>query len=182
VPFDAAAVPEDVRRRLDEDPDARTYQFVAKAVPMGRPGLRELQRRLREQSVARADAEMACEDLARALKHARAEADELGAALAKIGSREGELRRSLIEAHDALLSREAELSTLRDQLVLATADLERERELRRGDQAWSAEQGVAIEDQIRQIRELNGQLRRMRRTSPVGIAGRMKSLLARARG
>jgi 2-polyprenyl-3-methyl-5-hydroxy-6-metoxy-1,4-benzoquinol methylase len=182
VPFDAAAVPDEVRRRLDEDPDARTYQFVVKAVPMGRPGLRELQRRLREQAVARADAETARGDLELALKHVRAEAAELGAALAQIGSREGEVRRSLIEAHDQMLSREAELSTVRHDLQRATDELARERELRRGDQAWSAEQAKAIEDQIRQIRELNAQMRRLRRTSPVGIAGRLKSVLTRARG
>ena len=46
VPFDATAVPPQVRRELEADPDARTYQFVAKAIPMGREGLREIQHRL----------------------------------------------------------------------------------------------------------------------------------------
>jgi 2-polyprenyl-3-methyl-5-hydroxy-6-metoxy-1,4-benzoquinol methylase len=178
VPFDASAVPAELRARLDEDPDARTYQFVVKAVPMGRPGLREIQRRLREAAVARADAEAARADLELALKHARAEAQELSAAIGKIAGREGELRRSLIEAHDQILA----LGQTRVDLEVAEADLERERELRRGDQSWNEEQGAAIQDLMRQLEQARAELGRMRRTSPVGIAGRIKSRLARARG
>jgi 2-polyprenyl-3-methyl-5-hydroxy-6-metoxy-1,4-benzoquinol methylase len=175
VPFDAGAVPEELRRRLDEDPDARTYQFVVKAVPMGRPGLRELQARLREAAVARADAEAARAGLELALQHARAEAAELAGALAKITGREGELRRSLIEAHDQLLV----VGQARED---AEAKLENERELRKGDQSWSAEQAAAIEDLLGQLNTARAQAATYRRTSPIGIAGRIKALLARARG
>src|SRR5690606_27892012 len=52
VPFDADAAPPEVRAALERDPEARTYQFVVKAFPMARPGLRELQRRLRKQAIA----------------------------------------------------------------------------------------------------------------------------------
>ncbi|WP_445148476.1 methyltransferase domain-containing protein [Baekduia sp. Peel2402] len=175
VPFDAAGVPGEVRRRLDEDPDARTYQFVVQALPMAQPGMRALQERMREQAGARADVELQRDDLALALEHARAEADELGAAIAKLTGREGELRRALIEANDALLEREAEIDLLRREVGRVS-------ELRSGDQAWSGEQAKAIEQQVGQIRDLNVQLRRYRRTSVLGVAGRARSWLARARG
>lgn len=174
VPFDASSVPEEVRRRLESDPDARTYQFVVRAVPLDRPGLRELQRRLRESAVTRADAERERDDALRGLEHARAEAEELAAALGKLASREGELRRSLVEAHDHLLAREAELE-------LTSGDLASERELRRGDQAWAAELQGALDEQVCQTRAARAEAQRVRRTSLVGIAGKVKSLLLEPR-
>jgi 2-polyprenyl-3-methyl-5-hydroxy-6-metoxy-1,4-benzoquinol methylase len=166
VPFDPAAVPEDVRRRLDEDPDARTYQFVVKAFPMGRGGLRELQRRMSEQALAHTDAERARDAALRENEQLRAAVDrleqqlrELSAALAQITGREGELRRGLIEAHDQLLRRDAEIEDARREAAgarhdaaLLRADVDRLEELGRGDRAWSAEQAAALE---RQQRELN---------------------------
>jgi len=98
ISFDVEAVPRDVREQLEHDPDARTYQFVVKAFPMEREGLREIQARLRE--VAE-------------LRIAAARCVELERAMAEIGSREGELRRSLIDAHDQLLRRDEEMESLR---------------------------------------------------------------------
>jgi SAM-dependent methyltransferase len=46
VEFDEAAVPAGLREGLEADPDARTYQFVVKAIPMA-PEKREAQRRQR---------------------------------------------------------------------------------------------------------------------------------------
>jgi O-antigen biosynthesis protein len=97
VPFDEAGVSTQVREELERDPDARTYQFVVKAIPMEREGLREIQHRLRELAELR-------------LKAARTE--ELEKALAEIGGREGELRRALIDAHDQLLRRDTEIDGL----------------------------------------------------------------------
>jgi 2-polyprenyl-3-methyl-5-hydroxy-6-metoxy-1,4-benzoquinol methylase len=97
VSFDADAVPLQLREELERDPDARTYQFVAKAVPMQREGLREIQARLRELAELRVAAERTA---------------ELERALAEIGGREGELRRALIDAHDQLLRRDAELEKM----------------------------------------------------------------------
>lgn len=94
VPFDPAAVDAELRQRLERDPDARTYQFVAKAIPMERAGLREMQLRLRELAE---------------LRLAAKRAEELEKKLAEIGDREGELRRALVEAHDQLLRRDEEL-------------------------------------------------------------------------
>jgi 2-polyprenyl-3-methyl-5-hydroxy-6-metoxy-1,4-benzoquinol methylase len=124
IEVDFNAVPVELREALERDPDARTYQFVAKAVPMAREGLREIQARLRELAELRLAAERTA---------------ELERALAEIGGREGELRRALIDAHDQLLRRDAELDELRansarreeeiarvnDELVAAIAGLER---------------------------------------------------------
>jgi 2-polyprenyl-3-methyl-5-hydroxy-6-metoxy-1,4-benzoquinol methylase len=99
VPFDEEVVPSKVRDELEHDPDSRTYQFVVKAIPMEREGLREIQHRLRELAELR-------------LKAARTE--ELEKALAEIGGREGELRRALIDAHDQLLRRDAEIEGLHE--------------------------------------------------------------------
>ncbi len=109
VPFDEATVLAEVRDELERDPDARTYQFVAKAIPMEREGLREIQRRLHELPELR-------------LKAARAA--ELEKALAEIGGREGELRRALIDAHDQLLRRDAEIEELRKETQRREAEVE----------------------------------------------------------
>jgi len=127
VPFDADSVPIEVREELERDPDARTYQFVARALPMQREGLREIQLRLRELAELRIAAERTA---------------ELESALAAIGGREGELRRALIDAHDQLLRRDTELEALREagarreeeieavnaELVAALAGLDRIRQ------------------------------------------------------
>lgn len=103
VPYDAESVPEELRRELERDPDARTYQFVFKAFPMEREGLREIQARLRELAELRVKSARDSERLA-----------ELEAAIAAIGDREGELRRALIEAHDQLLRRDTEIGALHE--------------------------------------------------------------------
>jgi 2-polyprenyl-3-methyl-5-hydroxy-6-metoxy-1,4-benzoquinol methylase len=124
IEVDFDAVPVELREALERDPDARTYQFVAKAVPMAREGLREIQARLRELAELRLAAERTA---------------ELEKALVEIGGREGELRRALIDAHDQLLRRDAQIeemsrrATQRDEeiahinaeLVAAIAGLER---------------------------------------------------------
>jgi 2-polyprenyl-3-methyl-5-hydroxy-6-metoxy-1,4-benzoquinol methylase len=97
VPFDASVVSAALREELERDPDSRTYQFVAKAIPMEREGLRELQRRLRELAELRIVA---------------ARAGELERTLAEISGREGELRQALVDAHDQLLRRDAEIEKL----------------------------------------------------------------------
>lgn len=109
VPFDPEAVPSQVQEALDNDLDARTYQFVVKAIPMDRDGLRELQRRLRE--VAE-------------LREAASRADELKETLTKIAGREGELRRALIDANDQLLRRDGEIEGLHEALEVCNAEVE----------------------------------------------------------
>lgn len=157
VPFDVDAVPADLRERLEEDPDARTYQFVVKALPMTRAGLRELQARLRELAE---------------LREATAEVDilngriaELEEAMAAIGGREGELRRALIDAHDQLLRRDAELETMREGAVNHEKDLENVRaELDR------------VNGEL--VAALDG-LQRIRTSAPYRVLAALKSLLRR---
>jgi 2-polyprenyl-3-methyl-5-hydroxy-6-metoxy-1,4-benzoquinol methylase len=101
VPFDAASAPAELRKALEADPEARTYQFVVKAIPMAREGLRELQRQLRELAT---------------LREAAARTAELEQTIAALAGREGELRRALVDVHDQLLQRDAELAE-RDRQV-----------------------------------------------------------------
>ena len=119
VPFDDTAVPMDLRTALDDDVEARTYQFVVKAVPMAPEGLRELQRYMRELAGVRASHAQVVE-----LEQAsQARIAELESAFAMVSEREGELRRSLVDAHDQLLRRDAELERLRERSERAERSL-----------------------------------------------------------
>lgn len=102
VRFDPEVIPPALREELERDPDARTYQFVVKAFPMDREGLREIQARLRE--------------LAQ-LRLAASRTAELEQKMSEIAGREGELRRALIEAHDQVLRRDAQIEDLNKGLV-----------------------------------------------------------------
>jgi 2-polyprenyl-3-methyl-5-hydroxy-6-metoxy-1,4-benzoquinol methylase len=110
VAFDAAAVPPGLRDELESDPEARTYQFVVKAIPMEMEGLRELQRRLREVAELRAAAERV---------------GELEKSLAAISGREADLRRGLIEAHDQLVRKDVDIENLTKELTTQRIRLER---------------------------------------------------------
>ena len=104
VPFDPCSVPAGMKEWLEQDPEARTYQFVVKAIRMEESGMRELQRRLREVPELQAK-------VARLSEVEEAKAD-LEKAIASIGEREISLRRSLVEAHDQLLRRDEEIEDL----------------------------------------------------------------------
>jgi len=106
VQFDRDAVPQELLETLEADSDARTYQFVIKAIPLAVDGLREVQRRMRELA----------HDNAR-LREDAANVRELQQSLAAISSREGQLRASLIDAHEQLLQRDLELERLRRELA-----------------------------------------------------------------
>jgi O-antigen biosynthesis protein len=110
VPFDAEALPDALREKLESDPDARTYQFVAKAIPMPQEGLREIQARLHELA---------------GLRVAAARTEELEGKIAEIGGREAELRRSLIEAHDQLLRRDTLIEEMHTEAVRRDEEIER---------------------------------------------------------
>jgi 2-polyprenyl-3-methyl-5-hydroxy-6-metoxy-1,4-benzoquinol methylase len=110
VQFDAEALPVALREKLESEPDARTYQFVVKAVPMPQEGLREIQARLHE--------------LAR-LRVIAARAEELETKIAAIGGREAELRRSLIEAHDQLLRRDTLIEELHEEAIRRDEEIKR---------------------------------------------------------
>ncbi len=122
VSFDSDSVPVELREELEHDPDARAYQFVFKAVPMPREGLREVQVRLREIAELRTRAEQA----EKQVEEEERRVEELEIALAAIGGREGELRRALIEAHDQLLRRDTELESMRASADATAARREKE--------------------------------------------------------
>jgi 2-polyprenyl-3-methyl-5-hydroxy-6-metoxy-1,4-benzoquinol methylase len=111
VPFDVDAVPSEVRERLESEPDARTYQYVVKAKPMSEAGLREIQARLRELAELR--------EVTGEVERLSGVIAELESVIAEIGGREGELRRALIEAHDQLLRRDAEIETMQQAMQRA---------------------------------------------------------------
>ncbi len=102
VSVEPEAVPSAVWEELERDPDARTYQFVVKAVPMEREGLREIQARLRELVE---------------LRLAASRTAELEQKMSEIAGREGELRHALIEAHDQVLRRDAQIEDLNQGLA-----------------------------------------------------------------
>jgi O-antigen biosynthesis protein len=113
IPVDLGAVPREIVNELELDPDARTYQFVIKAVPLEASGMRELQSRLREQALARDAAER---ELAMLREQATPRIRELEEALAAISGREGQVRIALIEAHDQILRRDEQVVELNEKL------------------------------------------------------------------
>jgi 2-polyprenyl-3-methyl-5-hydroxy-6-metoxy-1,4-benzoquinol methylase len=157
VPFDTEVVPPEVRERLESDPDARTYQYVVKALPMSQAGLREIQARLRELAELRT-----VTDEVDVLNRRIAELEE---AMAAIGGREGELRRALIDAHDQLLRRDAEVESMSQAAVARAKDLDNVRaELDR------------VNDEL--VAALGG-LQRIRTSAPYRVLATLKSLLRR---
>jgi 2-polyprenyl-3-methyl-5-hydroxy-6-metoxy-1,4-benzoquinol methylase len=165
VPFDRSGVPDAVMRAIEQDPDARTYQFVLKALPLEQPGLRPLQRRLREQALA----------LETASRQA-AEAQELRQAFAAISAREGQLRSSLVEAHDQLLRRDDELRSVKEDLERleserAEREAERDRLVRENHELWDAqnEARVIIAARDEEIQTLRVRLNRIANSLPFRI-------------
>lgn len=157
VPFDIDAVPPEVREQLENDPDARTYQYVVKALPMALPGLREIQARMRELAELR--------EVTGEVEVLNGRIAELEEAMAAIGSREGELRRALIDAHDQLLRRDAEIETMHQAALARDKDLENVRgELTR------------VNDEL--VAALGG-LQRIRTSTPYRMLAALKSLVRR---
>jgi len=125
VRFDAGHVPAGILEELAGDPEARTYQFVIKAVALDAPGLRELQRRMRALAHENAELREAVntlsadreDELRRAhdetlhreeLHREELHREEL--------HREEELRIALIAAHDQMLRRDEEIDRLQEEL------------------------------------------------------------------
>jgi 2-polyprenyl-3-methyl-5-hydroxy-6-metoxy-1,4-benzoquinol methylase len=167
IAVDLDAVPAEVLRELKRDPDASTYQFVIKAVPLAAPGMRELQSRLREQALGRDAAEREltlAKDAAERLAKDAAEREhaltaprirELEEALAAISGREGMIRMALIDAHDQTLRRDEQIDELNGKLRENVEELKRLRaegvELRERRAADEA-QLVARAEESRRLR------------------------------
>jgi 2-polyprenyl-3-methyl-5-hydroxy-6-metoxy-1,4-benzoquinol methylase len=105
VPFDPAAVPGELLAALKLDPDALTYQFVIKAIPLAVPGLREMQRRMRDLAHENARLTELVDQNAR-----------LREAETVLSTREGQLRSALISAHDQVLRRDEEIDRLQEEI------------------------------------------------------------------
>jgi 2-polyprenyl-3-methyl-5-hydroxy-6-metoxy-1,4-benzoquinol methylase len=111
VPFKRDAVSEELLHELERDPDAQTYQFVIKAIPLEVHGLREMQRRMRE--LAHENAR---------LRSLEPQVRTLQDAVAAMSGREGRVRGALIQAHEEALQRDEEIDRLqRELLPLRTA-------------------------------------------------------------
>ena len=108
ISFDPAAVPAELRDQLDHDPEAQTYQFVLKAIPLETAGLREVQRRMREMA----------EEIA-ALRQRAGDQIELETARAQAR----ELRGALIGAHDQLLRRDEQIQRMQQTVEDAEDEL-----------------------------------------------------------
>jgi 2-polyprenyl-3-methyl-5-hydroxy-6-metoxy-1,4-benzoquinol methylase len=159
IAVDLDAVPAEVLRELKRDPDASTYQFVIKAVPLAAPGMRELQSRLREQALGRdaAERELTLAKDAAEREHALTapRVRELEEALAAISGREGMIRMALIDAHDQTLRRDEQIDGLNGKLRENVEELKRLRaegvELRERRAADEA-QLVARAEESRRLR------------------------------
>ncbi len=114
VAYDPSVVPPELISRLERDRDARAYQFVIKAVPFEEHDLREMRRRFRE---------LASENAR--LRDTETQLRKLQESFAAISAREGQLRSSLIDAHEQLLARDEQLDRMRKVLapVRAVRDL-----------------------------------------------------------
>jgi len=113
VPFDSSGVPREVIEELERDPDARTYQFVVKAIPLEAAGLREMQRRMRE--LAHENARL--RSIEADLRSLEPQISTLQDALTAMSTREGRVRAALIEAHELALQRDEEIHQLRHELL-----------------------------------------------------------------
>lgn len=122
VSFDTSVIPDTLMDVLRHDVDARTYQFIFKALPVGRAGLSHIQERMRSMAREHTDLQLALErertDLQQALAVRESEHVELRDALAAITAREGDIRMALIDAHDLALLRDEELRQIGDRLKL----------------------------------------------------------------
>lgn len=139
VRFDQSSVPDDLLQILSGDPDARTYQFVFRALPLGHPGLRHLQQLFRQQALELERVSREFERVSRELDYANRlakERQETEAAFQQQAGREAELREALVEAHDQLLRRDIELKRLIEELQDTRQGLDavRHEALTRGDE------------------------------------------------
>lgn len=122
IAVDLDTVPAEIVRELERDPDARTYQFVIKAVPLQAAGMRALQGRLREQALAIDAAKRETLPRVHELEQAVAKLEQ---ALVQITAREGQVRVALIDAHDQILGRDEQIEELTGKLDDALGELER---------------------------------------------------------
>jgi 2-polyprenyl-3-methyl-5-hydroxy-6-metoxy-1,4-benzoquinol methylase len=183
VQVDMDAVSEDLVRSLEADSEARTYQFVVKAMPLAVPGLREVQHRMhalaeakdvasRARDVASRARDVAEHQLGIVLPRTRELEDELRVIL----GREAQLTASLIEAHDQVLRRDEEIERLQDELrdVISVRDRVEELDVHSKRQADQLTDQVAARDES--IVQLRLRLDRILNSPPARIWARVGRL------
>jgi hypothetical protein len=166
IAVDTEAVPAEVIRELERDADARTYQFVVKALTLKAPGMRELQSRLREQALA---TDAAAQELGRAERELGPRIRELEQALADLAGREGQVRVALIEAHDQILRRDEQIEELSGKLKQLRRDLQGERDERERMQEQLAGNAVVVAAREEEVRRLRVRLERILGSPPVRL-------------
>ena len=172
VHFDVSGVPEELLRHIEADPDARTYQFVVRALPVDAAVTRRLEETLREQSFALDEARHARDRAVAERDQARdelASVEGLRETLEAIAARERSVRASLIEAHDQLLRRDEELRRLNSELDrLSGAVEERDRLVSENAELWKAqnEARVIIDVRDAELRRLDVRLSRLLNSLP----------------
>jgi O-antigen biosynthesis protein len=186
---DIDAVPGELVRDLEADPEAMTYQFVIKALPLEVSGLRDLQYRFHALAEEKDTLAQAKDVAERELEGVLPRLSELEDALTSISGRDAQLTASLIEAHDQVLRRDEEIERLqealrvlegvRDQIEDRVAD--RVEELEAHIEGQSAQ--LVLRDE--QIRHLRVRLERILNSPPAKIWSRvgrfplLRSIVAR---
>lgn len=181
IPVDTEAVPKEVIRQLENDPDARTYQFVVKAVTLDGPGMRELQSRLREQALRTDSVERELELRVEQERKLKQEQErklkqeleprirELEQALSDIAGREGQVRVALIEAHDQILRRDEQIEELTGKLKHLRQELSDAQDELKHVQERHAGDAVVIAAREEEVRRLRVRLERIQNSPPARL-------------
>ena len=125
IPIDLSTVPPELLRKLDDDPEARTYQFVVKAYPLPRPELQILRQRLtdlvRSREAALAEnrtLQLACDESRSASNDLMAKTAELQNEVSALTGKCSLLQRSLADSESRIeqveRQREADLQHVRE--------------------------------------------------------------------
>jgi SAM-dependent methyltransferase len=122
VPFDSDAVPSELRSALEADPDAITYQFIVRALPVDVPTIGAVGERIRALeleavSLARERDEMQrlAEQRERELVSAVERMQDVERAMAEMAAREGDLRELFVDAQDQLIQALAQRDALQHE-------------------------------------------------------------------
>ena len=176
VQVDMDAVPQDLVRSLEADSEARTYQFVVKAMPLTVPGLREVQHRLHALAEAKDVAGRAKDAAEHQLGVVLPRTRELEDELRVILGREAQLTASLIETHDQVLRRDEEIERLQEELrdVMSARDRVEELEAHSKRQVTELTDRVAVQGES--IVQLRLRLDRILNSPPARIWARVGRL------
>jgi 2-polyprenyl-3-methyl-5-hydroxy-6-metoxy-1,4-benzoquinol methylase len=191
VPFSTGNVPDAVMEAINSDVDARTYQFVVKALPFDAPGLKALRAQLRGRAYELDEKTAALKASARELDEAReqlAVVDDLRRAVAELAAREHKIRASLIDTHDQLLRRDAQIKELNVTVAeLRRVEAERDQLAAQNEELYRAQDEarkiILVRDE--EIRMLRTRLSRITSSLPMRVWSRVAGLplvnLVRAR-